>query len=327
MRLLASLCCAVRQHNIVLATSRRDGANPGRRLRKSRDKSSSVVAGHQAERHCVELGAREEREEPHGAGRFKGSSSKRKEESIGTGETLLKSGSRRQLLHAAAAMLVGAASEAIPRQAAALPLAPLGGFRATGEKVRLPVEEVMEVLRHDLEEGQYFVTGDLSPQIFEDDCRFKDPTNDIKGLSRYLKALTILFDAEYSGVKLLSIRVVDDYTIEAAWTLGGYLKFPWNPESSRLRGAPSGPSARTRGSLPCRTSNGASRRRRPSWRASRPPLRRGQSWSRGCPEVGRHVGSQRSSLVPSSSSFLYKRCIFFVDLQSACGVVERLLRE
>lgn len=64
------------------------------------------------------------------------------------------------------------------------------------------------------------MTGDLSPQIFEDDCRFKDPTNDIKGLSRYLKALTILFDAEYSGVKLLSIRVVDDYTIEAAWTLG-----------------------------------------------------------------------------------------------------------
>mmetsp|Transcript_10177 Transcript_10177/g.25925 ORF Transcript_10177/g.25925 Transcript_10177/m.25925 type:complete len:280 (+) Transcript_10177:232-1071(+) len=236
MRLVASLCCAVRQHNIVLATSRRDGANPGRRLRKSRDKSSSVVAGHQAERHCVELGAREEREEPHGAGRFKGSSSKRKEESIGTGETLLKSGSRRQLLHAAAAMLVGAASEAIPRQAAALPLAPLGGFRATGEKVRLPVEEVMEVLRHDLEEGQYFVTGDLSPQIFEDDCRFKDPTNDIKGLSRYLKALTILFDAEYSGVKLLSIRVVDDYTIEAAWTLGGYLKFPWNPRVEPFEG-------------------------------------------------------------------------------------------
>lgn len=68
--------------------------------------------------------------------------------------------------------------------------------------------------------GQYFVTGDLSAQIFDDGCRFRDPTNDIKGLSRYLRALAILFDPEYSGVKLLSIRVADENTIEASWILG-----------------------------------------------------------------------------------------------------------
>ena len=72
--------------------------------------------------------------------------------------------------------------------------------------------------------GQYFVTGDLTPDIFDDDCRFKDPTNDIRGLSRYLKALTILFDPKYSGVQLLSIEVVDDLTIRASWILGDEMR-------------------------------------------------------------------------------------------------------
>lgn len=39
-----------------------------------------------------------------------------------------------------------------------------------------------------------------------DDCRFKDPTNDVVGLSRYKQALGILFDPQYSIVKLLDIQ-------------------------------------------------------------------------------------------------------------------------
>jgi hypothetical protein len=29
--------------------------------------------------------------------------------------------------------------------------------------------------------------GDLTPEVFDDSCRFRDPTNDVVGLSRYVK--------------------------------------------------------------------------------------------------------------------------------------------
>ena len=59
------------------------------------------------------------------------------------------------------------------RHANALPLAPLGNVkRVGGEKLLgLSDDEVLEVLRQDLAEGQYFVTGNLTREIFADDCR------------------------------------------------------------------------------------------------------------------------------------------------------------
>jgi hypothetical protein len=67
----------------------------------------------------------------------------------------------------------------------------------------------------------------------------QDPTNDVTGLSRYLAALSLLFDPAYSGVKLLSIRVTGPNTIYAEWMLGGYLNarfFPWRPRVEAFRG-------------------------------------------------------------------------------------------
>jgi hypothetical protein len=60
-----------------------------------------------------------------------------------------------------------------PGMAQAIPLAPLGDIKAVGgEKLSgLTDEEVLEVLRRDLAEGQYFVTGKLTKEIFADDCR------------------------------------------------------------------------------------------------------------------------------------------------------------
>ena len=40
----------------------------------------------------------------------------------------------------------------------------------------------------------------LLRQVFKDDCRFVDPTNDVSSLSRYKKALCILFDPAESKV-------------------------------------------------------------------------------------------------------------------------------
>ena len=33
--------------------------------------------------------------------------------------------------------------------------------------------------------------GDLTPEVFDDACRFRDPTNDVVGLSRYVKASVV----------------------------------------------------------------------------------------------------------------------------------------
>ncbi|KAG7667161.1 hypothetical protein Ndes2526B_g04334 [Nannochloris sp. 'desiccata'] len=148
--------------------------------------------------------------------------------------------SRRQLLTATTVISVVAPLLIKPTfPAEALPLAPLGKVEkhVGGDKLtNLLPEEVAHILARNLRDGQYFVTGDLTPEIFADDCRFKDPTNDVRGLSRYLTALGILFDANYSRVQLLDIQVTGPYTIEATWTLGGYLRFPWHPRVAPFEG-------------------------------------------------------------------------------------------
>lgn len=87
-----------------------------------------------------------------------------------------------------------------------------------------------------MRDGQYFVTGQLTRAIFLDDCRFVDPTNDIVGLNRYIKALDLLFDPALSKVELLNIQVTSPSTIEAEWTLGGQLKLPWRPKVTTFTG-------------------------------------------------------------------------------------------
>jgi len=76
------------------------------------------------------------------------------------------------------------------------------------------------------------VTGQESNAL----CRFVDPTNDVTGLSRYRKALTILFDPARSEVKLKQIWVSGPATVEADWTLGGILKLPWQPRIQTISG-------------------------------------------------------------------------------------------
>lgn len=145
--------------------------------------------------------------------------------------------SRRHLL-AGTASLALVAPSVTPTPSAALPLAPLGKIEHVGgdKLIDLSPEQVADILARNLREGQYFVTGDLTPEIFADDCRFKDPTNDVVGLARYVKALGLLFDASYSAVRLQDIKVTSAHSIEANWTLGGYLKFPWHPRVEPFEG-------------------------------------------------------------------------------------------
>lgn len=80
-------------------------------------------------------------------------------------------GRRAAMLSAAVAAASSSQSFSLP--AAAIPLAPLGRVKAVGGEKRtgLSAEEVAAVLERDLREGQYFVTGDLTREIFADDCR------------------------------------------------------------------------------------------------------------------------------------------------------------
>jgi len=85
------------------------------------------------------------------------------------------------------------------------------------------------VLEADLRDSQYFVTGQLTPEVFADDCRFVDPTNDVVGLSRYVKALGVLFDPAHAAVGLEELEVRGGQEVAARFRLGGYLRFPWRP--------------------------------------------------------------------------------------------------
>ena len=83
------------------------------------------------------------------------------------------------------------------------------GDRNLGGAKRICLSEVppeclplLAELARDIEKGAtgkggYPISGDLTPEIFRDDCRFVDPTNDVTS-SRYRKALTILFDPNES---------------------------------------------------------------------------------------------------------------------------------
>ncbi|MEW5304681.1 MAG: hypothetical protein WDW36_007275 [Sanguina aurantia] len=125
-----------------------------------------------------------------------------------------------------------------PSPASAIPLAPLGRTKRVGgdKRTGMSVDQIKDILERDLAVGQYFVTGDLTQEIFADDCRFADPTNDVSGLSRYLTALGLLFDPPYSSVQLDGIQVTGPSQIEADWVLGGYLKFPWTPKVTPFKG-------------------------------------------------------------------------------------------
>eukprot|EP00963_Diacronema_lutheri_P006173 scaffold524_cov357-Pavlova_lutheri.AAC.14 len=109
--------------------------------------------------------------------------------------------------------------------------------KRTGDKRRgISPKEVRDTLEKDIATRQYFVTGKLTKEIFEDDCRFVDPTNDVVGLNRYLSALEILFDPANSSVRLLDIQLVDQNTIEADYEARGVLQLPWRPVVRPYRG-------------------------------------------------------------------------------------------
>ena len=129
-------------------------------------------------------------------------------------------------------------------------LAPLGqpnnnesniNINSSSKTTGLTPDEMARRLAIDLVEGAhgrggYFLSGDISVDLFRDDCVFEDPTNRVNSLSQYKKALTLLFDPNRSTVELLgnnglTVLVEEETTIITGRLRSrGYLKVaPWNP--------------------------------------------------------------------------------------------------
>ncbi len=117
-------------------------------------------------------------------------------------------------------------------------LAPLGAKVISSDKtLGLSLDELATRLSKDLtigssgNQGGYFLTGDLSRDIFRDDAIFNDPTNRVSSLSQYQQALRILFDPARSTVEFVN-PLVPNYelrTITGRIRSRGYLQLPWNP--------------------------------------------------------------------------------------------------
>lgn len=79
--------------------------------------------------------------------------------------------------------------------------------QAAEKKVNLPIDDLKSIIVRDFQENQYYITGKLSPEVFEDDCVFTDPTTRVQGTETYAKAVASLFDPKTSRADLIDISV------------------------------------------------------------------------------------------------------------------------
>ena len=123
------------------------------------------------------------------------------------------------------------------------PLGPKSSISANQKTTNLSPDEMARRLSVDLVHGAhgkggYFLTGDISQDLFREDCVFEDPTNRVDSLSQYQKALSLLFDPERSTVQLLGNGLTVQQegglttttTIQGRLRSRGFLKVaPWKP--------------------------------------------------------------------------------------------------
>mmetsp|Transcript_28738 Transcript_28738/g.95468 ORF Transcript_28738/g.95468 Transcript_28738/m.95468 type:complete len:270 (-) Transcript_28738:48-857(-) len=101
----------------------------------------------------------------------------------------------------------------------------------------LSVAAVAAILKRDLAQGKYILTGNLTASIFADDCRFVDPNNAVNGLAQYRQALAFLFDPVESSLELRDVSVAEGgKAIDAQYIASGTLKLPWRPRISAWSG-------------------------------------------------------------------------------------------
>lgn len=97
--------------------------------------------------------------------------------------------------------------------------------------IALDYEPILETLRADL---PHLFEQDISYDIYTRDIFFKDPVNQFKGKLNYR---IIFWTLRFHGRLFFSdlhfdlhdVRVEDELTIRADWTVRGTLRLPWQP--------------------------------------------------------------------------------------------------
>jgi hypothetical protein len=96
---------------------------------------------------------------------------------------------------------------------------------------------VMNVLREDYVDRAYFVTGVISDGIYDEDCRFVDPTIAFQGRELWKRNLRLLVPFLVNpSIELRSIEQLSEGSAEsgavlrAAWALNCGLRLPWGPQ-------------------------------------------------------------------------------------------------
>lgn len=85
------------------------------------------------------------------------------------------------------------------------------------------------MVQRDFVQGQYYVTGKLSPEVYTSDCVFKDPTTIVKGVQPYTTAVSKLFKPEKSQADLISLKVTGPDTLMLKWRLAATLNVLGSP--------------------------------------------------------------------------------------------------
>ncbi|KAK9810415.1 hypothetical protein WJX72_010329 [[Myrmecia] bisecta] len=99
-----------------------------------------------------------------------------------------------------------------------------------GKQRNLPIQQLKRVVAEDFSKRQYYITGKLTPAIYANDCTFKDPTTNVKGVKPYTTAVATLFDPATSRADLISLEVKDPHTLLLNWRLEATLKVPGSPK-------------------------------------------------------------------------------------------------
>ena len=94
---------------------------------------------------------------------------------------------------------------------------------------------LLDGVRADYVERLYLWTGDIDPELYDDDCVFTDPTLSFRGLETFQKNLAALQPFLSALVKdpaidLFSCELDEpEQKLRASWRMRGDLALPWKP--------------------------------------------------------------------------------------------------
>lgn len=92
----------------------------------------------------------------------------------------------------------------------------------------IPKDAVVDAIKKDFERS-YFVTGNLTTVIYEEDCEFADPAGSFRGLRRFKRNCSNFGSLlEKSNMKLMDWKDFEDRGI-GNWRFICVLAFPWRP--------------------------------------------------------------------------------------------------